>query len=359
MKTEPVRPQTGLLQLGASAMMLSVSVFLLVIVVYTPGNLPFFHAARNDADYIADVTHNIAMTYDADPSFAVIVNLFNFIGSFMDVRIFLALVGCLTFWAVYRSAITWFQIFLAALWISVSIISVLNAPGKDVIVVCLIFATAILIRVTRGNILAVISACVLYALYAWIFRSYYILIISVGMGLFLTTFFSVKYQAITLIAAATIVFTAGGSVVTALQESRDVSVSSLTDAFPALVDRTAIRNPSPPDTLVGRVNNFGFATLKLFFPLIWGVSSSPSDAIKDLLFNAYSISLLWVILTCLRSPSRELLLVGSLLVGSVFISILFEPDIGSFARHSCSMFPFLLVVFANAQHELRQQEVPN
>jgi len=344
MEAEPLGPRTGPLQLTASATVLGISVFLLVIAVYTPGTLPFFAAARLDADFIVDVAHNIASTSDVDPSFAATVSFYNVIGSIMDVKIFLALVGCLTFWSVYRKARTWNQIFLAAVWTTVSIILVLNTPGKDVIAVCLTFATAILIRVTRGSIYSVIAACVLYGLYAWIFRAYYVLIISAGIGFFLTKLLTVKYRAIALVAVAIIVFTAGGGVITALQASRDeVNTARALDRDEA--QRTAFNNPLPPATFVGRIGNFGFAALRLTFPVIWG------GTIKDLLFGVYSISLIWTVLICLRSTSRELQLVGSLLVGSILISIMFEPDVGSFARHSCTMFPFLFVIFRNARTE--------
>ena len=326
-------------------MMLGVSIFLLVVVIYTPGALPFFAAARLDADFIADVAHNIAATSDPDPSFATTVSFYNVIGSIMDVKLFLALVGCLTFWSVYRKARTWNSDLPGG-----CMDHRLHHPrsqhswkGRDCCVPHLCDSD-IDQGDSVGSIYSVIAACVLYGLYAWIFRAYYVLIISAGIGFFLTKLLTVKYRAIALVAVAIIVFTAGGSVITTLQASRD-EVNTARALAGDEAQRTAFNNPLPPATFVGRIGNFGFAALRLIFPVIWG------RTIKDLLFGVYSISLLWTVLICLRSTSRELLLVGSLLVGSIFISILFEPDVGSFARHSCTMFPFLFVIFRNARTE--------
>jgi hypothetical protein len=330
-----------------SMVCLTSTMLLLVWATFTSGNVPFFDNARMDQNYINDLMHGVKGTSQANGAFENTAQFYSVIqSSLMDARIFLVLLGVVNFWLVYRYVTRVSQIFLTLAWTMVAIILVLNAAGKDAITVCLMFACTVWLLGRPVNLFTFAVIAGLYSLYALLFREYYFLILALGIALFGAL--QIRGSTVRVLALTTMAIlgmTAGGSAVSQLEQNRrDLYIELLEGRSWATGVRSQFDNPWPAESLAGRIENAVYATARLTFPVIWGRS------VKDLLFTAYPLAVIYTLWLCFSVPSRKLKLIGCLITGSVLISILFEPDVGSFARHSSTMFPFLAVIFQDRNH---------
>jgi hypothetical protein len=104
--------------------------------------------------------------------------------------------------------------------------------------------------------------------------------------------------------------------------------------------RTAFFNPFQPDNVFGFVGNYGYAFLRLHFPIFWDLT--PNEWILFLNVIIYA----GLVKYGLRHLSGSRRLLAMLFLAHVTVLIFFEPDLGSYFRHFSSVFLYLLPAFA-------------
>ncbi len=152
-----------------SAMLLASSVIIMLYIIFTPGVIPFFDKTRLDMDFVNELMNGVAGD-EAGSSFINTAKFYSAIGSVMDLRAFLALVGAVNLWLVYREVTSIIQICLTLIWSIVVTILVMNAAGKDVITVCLVTISTVWLLYRPICISSISFIALLYGLYALIFR---------------------------------------------------------------------------------------------------------------------------------------------------------------------------------------------
>jgi hypothetical protein len=175
---------------------------------------------------------------------------------------------------------------------------------------------------------------VIYVAYAAIFREYYFLILLVFLlFLFLRRIPAVAMLIVVLVGLA-LVLLSPPHLFAQLEGSRDlVNADRLGRNLPGM--RTAFDNPMSPTDAFKFIANYLYAAARLNFPFF--ASFTPRDAYMFLVM----LSLGWISAKGLRGPGR---VADStcLFLAHVAVSICFEPDVGSYLRHTSSAIPYLI-----------------
>lgn len=214
----------------------------------------------------------------------------------------------------------------------------LFVASKDTIVVMM---SLLIVWLAHGKRpwLATAAALVAYVAYALLVRSYFLLIVAAACGLFVFRKVQLRWKIALLLVVLTGLFLLPATVYLALLHPRDMAVDYLVYQSP-FGARTSFYNPFPPDSFFAFSIDYLYATARLNLALLF------SPGVKELALQLFVYVAVWPALrrsadTDGRS-TRETL--ACLVLGHVCVSMLFEPDLGSYIRHLSSVALFSMTL---------------
>ncbi len=267
----------------------------------------------------------------ADTSFDAVGKLYGWLGGGVDLLI--AGIGAWFIWAMLRPA-NRFGPMAAAFVLSVPCVFFnLFVASKDTLVVLISLLVAMAARRhgVRGTLVAALG---LYGLYAGFIRSYFALIAVIALACVAFHALSTRGRLVLGAAAASGFALLPGWVYHALLHPRDMAVDYLVYASP-FGARTSFYNPVDPSSLHGFVVDYLYAIGKLNLAPLF--SPGPQEVAMQV-FVALAVA---PALRVLRRPRDTAgqpsdIVLASLVIGHVAVSMLFEPDLGSYTRHLSS-----------------------
>jgi hypothetical protein len=322
---------------------------LVYVVIYVKASALLPEFIFRDAEKI-QAQMSGAQTY-AGTSFDAIGKIYTSLGPALDVSV--AGTGVCFIWAMLRRAKRLSLLAAAMLLSAPCVLFNLFVPTKDTLVVLM---SLVLVRTMRGSGPGrmALFALVLYAVYAGFIRSYFALVIAVAFGAFLYLNLPRSGRIVVTGAAALLIFSLPSSVYVALLSPRDAAVDYLVYQSQHHV-RTSFYNPFDPSTFIGFVADYFYAVGRLNFPLFFSLG------VKEFVLQLFAVLAVWpaVGAICKKRPRVAVpphAMLACLLIGHVSVSMLFEPDLGSYARHLSSVALFSMVLLidrANSQQPVR------
>jgi hypothetical protein len=217
----------------------------------------------------------------------------------------------------------------------------LFVASKDTLVV-LMSLVIVGAGANRRKWVAPVAALLLYGGYALLVRPYFLLIVAIAGGFALFQRASMHWKMVLGIALIGAVALAPESVYFVLLHPRDMAVDYLVYQSP-FGARTSFYNPLEPTSFIAFCADYLYAIAKLNLAPLF----SPGP--KEVAMQLFVILAVWpslrVALT--RGGDGQPIvprLCAYLVLGHVCVSMLFEPDLGSYVRHLSSVALFSLVL---------------
>ena len=223
----------------------------------------------------------------------------------------------------------------------------LFVASKDTLVVLI---AIVLARVAqrRPALVAIAAAVVLYGAYAVIVRSYFALILGFALAVLLFRRGSWRRRTLLMLAAPLVLVLLPNDAYYLLLHPRDMAADYLAYGSPYGA-RTSFHNPVAPTSFFAFCVDYVYAALRLNLPVLF----SPGP--KEIAMQGF----VWIALAAVwrRTPgdgqlARDVL--ASLVVGHVAVSMLFEPDLGSYTRHLSSVSLLCAMQFAGFARPVRR-----
>lgn len=314
---------------------------MLYLAVYTQAGRLLPAAVFRDAQKIQDQMHG-AETY-AGSSFDTVGKLFLTLGPAVDA--FVMVTGAWLIWSMVVRA-NRLGLLAAALVLGAPCVFFnLFVASKDTLVVLMALVIAAAARGEqpgRGWV-PMAMAMAMYLAYAATLRAYFALIAGLALAICVLSRLGGRWRL--LLAAAILVGLAclPPWVFAALQQPRDLAVDYLMFQSP-FGSRTSFYNPFPPVSWAAFVGNYGYATVRLNVAVIW------SPGVKEAVMQC------WVFLAAgppvvravqgvrVRRPGQDV--AASLILAHIAVSMLFEPDLGSYMRHLSSVAALSMLLLA-------------
>jgi len=218
----------------------------------------------------------------------------------------------------------------------------LFVASKDTVVVLIsILIVWAVARLPRR--IALITAIACYALYALLVRSYFALIILAGAVIWIVVHARFGWKLAVGVGSVAVISALPPSAYELLMGPRDRAVDYLLLSSP-FGARTAFYNLVAPDSFHGFVVDYAYAFVRLNFAPVFSLGG------KEVLMQLFILAALWPAVRALRwSRVSSPMMTGlaSLLLGHIAVSVLFEPDLGSYLRHLSSVALFSMVLTAS------------
>ncbi|WP_175778146.1 hypothetical protein [Burkholderia cenocepacia] len=223
----------------------------------------------------------------------------------------------------------------------------LFVASKDTLVVAMSIAVLAAVRL-RGTVRPMLIAGALYLGYAATIRSYFALILAIALAAWAFRRASTLPRIAGALLAVAVLIALPNAVYMLLQQPRDIAVDYLVYSSP-FGARTSFYNPFPPDSFVHFVGNYAYSLVRLNLPVLF--SFDPKGVAMQVLIALF-LGAAWrrVPAPPAHDPAtgfaRHGELLACLLLGHVAVSMLFEPDLGSYLRHLSSIAPFAILLWS-------------
>ncbi len=222
---------------------------------------------------------------------------------------------------------------LASFILIAPIMLILTQPLKDTFLVLLAIFVMSVISTKRPRFVKIIAVVLLYSIYGFAMRQYYLLIAMTFLALLLFIESDLRVRCLMILGMVFFFIALPDSVYFDLQGSRDtfnhIRVGSGVGA------RTIFFNPVPPDNFLSFLVNYMYAAFRLSFSILFDFG------IRGL-FLTLNVFLYWFLIGYgYRIGQPEGRIAAHLLVAHNLVLWLFEPDLGSYARHLVSVFLYL------------------
>jgi hypothetical protein len=222
----------------------------------------------------------------------------------------------------------------------------LFVASKDTLVVLMAIVLArIAQRRTAPGTFA--AAVVLYGAYAAIVRSYFALILAVAAGVLLFRHGGWPRRMLLMLAVAIAIFLLPNDAYYLLLHPRDVAADYLTYYSP-FGARTSFRNPVEPTSFIAFCVDYLYAALRLNLPVLF--SPGPKEIAMQT-FVWIALAAVWRRARGNGGAGRDVL--AALVIGHAAVSMLFEPDLGSYTRHLSSVSLLCAMQFAVVSRSTR------
>lgn len=206
---------------------------------------------------------------------------------------------------------------------------------KDTFYLPFMMAALLILTNVQRTLWATILSAIPIAIYAIVFRQYFLIVVSIFLFL---TFFrraGIATRIIVVLLIPLVLMAVPNEVFIALQEPRDI-VNHYRIGFTGSGTRTAFLNYMRPDDLHSFLVNYGYAVLRLNFPIFFGGAGPKELFLMGSVFIYAGIT--WIALR--HNDSRVWR--PALLFSAHFLTLmLFEPDLGSYLRHIGTSLPLL------------------
>ncbi|WP_144113304.1 hypothetical protein [Paraburkholderia sp. BCC1886] len=213
----------------------------------------------------------------------------------------------------------------------------LFVASKDTLVVLISILLVLIGR--RGKTgPTVVAAIALYGAYAFTVRSYFALILVIAALTWMFRLGSLRVRTVLIVALLLGLYVLPNGAYYLLLHPRDMAVDYLVAGSPYGA-RTGFYNPFEPVSFTAFCLDYGYALLKLNMPALF----FPGP--KELAMSVF----VWIVIGSVfgRNPagpgSAQASItdgLASLVIGHIAVSMLFEPDLGSYLRHLSSVVLF-------------------
>ncbi|RQX81471.1 hypothetical protein DF034_18495 [Burkholderia anthina] len=316
-------------------------VALLYLAVYANARALLPEFIFRDADKI-DTQISGGATYDGT-SFDAVGRFYRALGG-AGTSVFVAALGVLFIWLALRQTRRAGSLFANLVLIAPCLFFNLFVASKDTLVVLIAVLVALAAR-RFGTVRTLAIAVVLYAGYAALIRSYFALIVLCAGSAWALRRAPLPLKVVALLLAGAAFVALPDSVYTLLQHPRDVAVDYLVYESP-FGARTSFYNPYPPDSFLHFVGNYAYSVARLNLPILF---SFDVKGIAMQGFIALVLASAWPRVAP-SADTRAASLPGGdtlacLILAHVAVSMLFEPDLGSYTRHLSSVALFAAVLW--------------
>ncbi|KWO47971.1 hypothetical protein WT97_07880 [Burkholderia sp. MSMB1459WGS] len=283
-------------------------------------------------------------TYDGS-SFDAVGKLYQTLGN-TGTAMFVVALGVATIWIAVRDARRLGALVAYLALIAPCLFFNLFVASKDTIVVAMSIAVLAVARL-RGTARPMLVAAVLYLGYAATIRSYFALILAIAFAAWAFRRASALPRLAGALLAIAALVALPGAAYTLLQQPRDLAVDYLVYSSP-FGARTSFYNPFTPDSFVHFVGNYAYSVVRLNLPVLF--SFDPKGFAMQALIALF-LGAAWRRVPPVRTedsgaPVRDGELPACLMLGHVAVSMLFEPDLGSYLRHLSSVAPFAVALWS-------------
>ncbi|WP_236872728.1 hypothetical protein [Burkholderia sp. NRF60-BP8] len=283
-------------------------------------------------------------TYDGS-SFDAVGKLYQALGN-TGTDLFVIALGVATIWLALRETRRPGGLVVYLALIAPCLFFNLFVASKDTIVVAMSVAVLAAARL-RGTARPMLIAAVLYLGYAATIRSYFALILTIALATWLYRRVSTLPRAAIVLLLVAVLIALPNAAYMLLQQPRDLAVDYLVYSSP-FGARTSFYNPFPPDSFVHFVGNYAYSLVRLNLPVFF--SFDPKGWAMQALIALF-LCAAWRRLPArpaidgAAGQSRDGELLACLVLGHVAVSMLFEPDLGSYLRHLSSVALFAVALW--------------
>jgi hypothetical protein len=212
----------------------------------------------------------------------------------------------------------------------------LFVASKDTLVVLIALLLVFVAR--RWNAWKVaLAAVVLYVGYAVTVRTYFLLILAVAVGAWMFRASSLRGKLILTLIALIGLFALPDQAYYALLHPRDMAVDYLVAGSP-FGARTGFYNLIPPDSFSSFCVDYLYAMLKLHVPVLF--FPGPKELVMTCLMAIILASIFCRTPEPRSDKEAAIEILACLVIGHMAVSMLFEPDLGSYTRHLTSVVVF-------------------
>ncbi|WP_051481696.1 hypothetical protein [Paraburkholderia nodosa] len=212
----------------------------------------------------------------------------------------------------------------------------LFVASKDTLVV---FMALILVLTARrwGAWKVASLAVLLYVGYAVTVRMYFLLILAIAVGAWMFRASSLRGKLLIALVTTIGVIALPDRAYFALLHPRDMAVDYLI-AGSAFGARTGFYNLLPPDSVGAFCIDYVYAVAKLHLPVLF--HTGPKELAMTCLMGIIVASIFSKISEPQPDSAAALEVLTCLVIGHMAVSMLFEPDLGSYTRHLTSVVVF-------------------
>lgn len=293
----------------------------------------FLPSQENDANNIANMSISVNEV-DSFDGYAAMAYIYSITNDYLRYIILSVVSVCFIYFMVKwcRNIIS--LLLASALCIS-PILLFLGFFVKDTFYLPFMMAALLVLTNVRRTLWATILSAIPITIYAVVFRQYFLIVVSIFLFL---TFFrkaGIAIRVIVVLLIPLVLMAVPNEVFIALQEPRDI-VNHYRIGFTGSGTRTAFLNYMRPDDLYSFLVNYGYAVLRLNFPIFFGGVGPKELFLMASIFIYAGIT--WIALR--HTDSRVWR--PALLFSAHFLTLmLFEPDLGSYLRHIGTSLPLL------------------
>lgn len=277
-----------------------------------------------------------ASTYEGT-SFDAVAKFYAALGT-TGTHLFVAAVGALCIWRVLGHGRRAGSLAACVVLLAPCVFFNLFVASKDTIVVLMALVLAGIAR--RGSTVVTLAAAIaLYVGYAMLVRGYFALIVALAVAAWLFRRASWRGKASLALAVPVALFLLPNDAYYLLQHPRDMAADYLAYGSP-FGARTSFRNPFAPESFAAFCANYAYGVLRLNLPVLF------MPGVKEFAMQTF----VWIALAAVwrrrRDSERAAAdLLACLVIGHVAVSMLFEPDLGSYTRHLSSVALFCAMQF--------------
>ncbi|MGZ2748865.1 hypothetical protein [Burkholderia stagnalis] len=280
-----------------------------------------------DAEKIQDQIGG-SSTYEGT-SFDAVAKLYAMLGP-TGTHLFVAAIGALVIWRTIGCARRAGSLVACVVLLVPCVFFNLFVASKDTLVVLIAIALAGVAQ-RRSTFVTVVAAVALYGAYASVVRGYFGLILAIALAALLFRQGSLRRRTLMLLAAPLAILLLPNDVYYLLQHPRDMAADYLAYGSP-FGARTSFNNPAVPDSFAAFCMNYLYAVARLNLPVLF--SPGPKEIAMQV-FVWIALAAVWRRVPGNANPARDVL--AAIVIGHVAVSMLFEPDLGSYTRHLSSV----------------------
>jgi hypothetical protein len=324
---------------------LALMTIVLYLIVFAKATTLFPEAIFRDAEKIQEMIGG-RVSYE-DSSFDAMARFYALLGR-AGQSVFVCSVGALLIWSIVARTRRLGLLACGTVLLLPCLYFNVLVANKDTIVVLMSLVIAIIARRYSSRLVFLLVAA-LYVGYAMKIRVYYALILAISIGVYAFRKSSLRGRVVLALLGLIGAFLLPDAAYFALQHPRDAAVDFMTYGAPTVV-RTSFYNPTSPDSFANFCTNYVYALLRLNLPVLF--YPGPREF-------AMQLFVFIVLLSVSCRPDRGVSsarlasfdMLASLTIGHIAVSLLFEPDLGSYTRHlsSVSMFGFSLLALIKRQ----------
>jgi hypothetical protein len=271
-----------------------------------------------------------------DTSFDAVAKFYSALGD-IGSKLFVVIVGAVFIWLMIGYSKRLGGLLLNTVLIAPCVFFNLFVASKDTLVVLMSIVLVLIGRKWSGWYVMV-AAIALYMGYGLTVRIYFVLILAIGVGVWIFRAASLRLKTFLVLAALFGLYVLPSAGYFSLMHPRDMAVDYLVSASPYGA-RTGFYNLLDPTSLVAFLTDYVYAILKLNIPVLF--YPGPKEFVMQLF--------VWIAVGSLLSRRNDRSasinagateILACLAIGHVAVSMLFEPDLGSYTRHLASVALF-------------------